>query len=397
VEIIKKRKTGVIIVISISTILVFASILFANVFLATLDFTGPLIQMVTSDGFRVVWWYPSAEEGFVQVSCRDDNTLMSFDAHKKNSRFEAQATGLLPGLTYDYKIFINDSKGEKIFWEEGTTKTAGQESDPFSFMVFGDSGGGKQKQYQLAGVMKDYPVDLILHVGDLVYPSGEIKDYRNKFFMPYKDILQTTPFYPILGNHDVKTKNGKPFLYTFSLPNNGPIGIEPERCYWFSYSNALFVGIDSNLNEDILEELVSPWLLNVLNSSDARWKFVYFHHPPYSSGPHDGSKVIRDVLVPVIEEGDVDIVFCGHDHHYERTLPILNGRIDDGSGVVYIVTGAGGKSLRSIKHENPYSATINCESYSFTHLEIDGTILKLKQINEQDESIDEYRIGKDAF
>jgi len=396
-EIIKKRKTGVIIVTSISTILVFASILFANVFLATLDSAGPLIQMVTSDGFRVVWWYPSAEKGSVQVSCRDDDTLMTFYAHKKNSRFEAVATGLLPGLTYDYKIFIKDSKGEKTFWEEGTIKTAGQERDLFSFMVFGDSGGGKQKQYQLAEVMKDYPVDLILHVGDLVYPSGKIKDYRNKFFMPYKNILQTTPIYPVLGNHDIKTKNGKPFLDTFSLPDNGPTGIEPERCYWFSYSNALFVGIDSTLDEDILEEHVSPWLLDVLDTSDAMWKFVYFHHPPYSSNSGYESNKIRDVLVPVIEEGDVDIVFCGHDHNYERTLPILNGRVNNISGVVYIVTGAGGKSLRPRKHENPYSTVFNNESYSFTHLEIDGTILRLNQINEQDENIDEYRIEKDAF
>lgn len=392
-----KRKTGVIIATSISTILIFASLLFANAFIASLDSAGPLIQMISSNGFRVVWWGSAAVEGSVQVSCQKDNTVTTFYAHKKDNRFETEAKGLLPGLTYDYKIFIKDAMGGKTLWKEGTTKTAKQEDGPFSFSVFGDSGSGSRDQYELAEVINFHSPDFILHVGDLVYRSGETKDYLNKFFIPYKNILQATPFYPVLGNHDVKTKNGKPFLDTFSLPENGPAGIEPERCYSFSYSNALFVGIDSNLDEDILEKLVSPWLLNVLNTSDAMWKFVYFHHPPYSSGKHDGSKVIRDVLVPVIEEGDVDIVFSGHDHNYERTRPILNGRIDDQRGVVYVVTGAGGKSLHSIKHENPYTAAFNSERYSFTHLEIDGGRLTLRQINEEDQIIDELVIEKGDY
>jgi hypothetical protein len=49
-------------------------------------------------------------------------------------------------------------------------------------------------------------------------------------------------------------------------------------------------------------------------------------------------------LVPIFETYGVDVVFNGHDHHYERTCPILNGACAAG-GVVYYITGGAGASL----------------------------------------------------
>jgi len=201
-------------------------------------------------------------------------------------------------------------------------------------------------------------------VGDLVYPRGEAKQYSRKFFKPYEKILRSTPFYPVLGNHDMKTEEGRPFLDTFSLPDNGPAGLEQGRCYWFTYSNAFFVGIDSTLDRDTLQDRVVPWLSEILKSSEAMWKFVYFHHSPYSSGS-GSSKLIKDVLVPVIEEEEVDVVFCGHAHQYERIGPVLKGEVNRSGGVLYIISGAGGKSLRSIKQLQPYTAAFYSLSYSF--------------------------------
>ena len=393
VVIIKKRKTGVVLVSSIITVLLFTSLLLANAFYVYSNSAWPMIQMITPDSFRIVWW-SSQTEGSVLHLFGPDAVKRTFNAKRKGFRFEAVASGLEPDSSYSYEILAINAEGEESILANGEAATAKPEGEPFSFSVFGDSGSGRLKQYQLAAVMEEYPVDLILHVGDLVYFSGEKKDYLEKFFMPYKNILATTPFYPVLGNHDVKTEKGKPFFDTFSLPDNGPDGIAQERCYWFYYSNALFVGIDSTLNEETLEELVSPWLLNVLSTSEAMWKFVYFHHPPYGSGSKTPDKKIQEILVPVIEAGGTDIVFNGHDHSYERTLPILNDQIDNADGVVYIVTGAGGKSLRSKERENPYTAVFNSDCYSFTHIEIDETTLKLEQISEQNEVIDRLVLEK---
>ncbi len=62
------------------------------------------------------------------------------------------------------------------------------------------------------------------------------------------------------------------------------------------------------------------------------------HQPPYSSGQHGSHLAIREVVQPLFAHHGVDIVFTGHDHHYERTTPQ--------DGVVWVVSGAGAKLTR---------------------------------------------------
>jgi hypothetical protein len=47
---------------------------------------------------------------------------------------------------------------------------------------------------------------------------------------------------------------------------------------------------------------------------------------------------VRDALQPLFVKHGVDIVFTGHDHHYERMHPQ--------DGVVWVVSGAGSKLTR---------------------------------------------------
>lgn len=63
---------------------------------------------------------------------------------------------------------------------------------------------------------------LSLHDGDLVYGKGEAHDYPKKFFWTYRELISRLPFYPVLGNHDVTTDNGQPFLDTFTLVKDEP-------------------------------------------------------------------------------------------------------------------------------------------------------------------------------
>jgi hypothetical protein len=51
------------------------------------------------------------------------------------------------------------------------------------------------------------------------------------------------------------------------------------------------------------------------------------------------------VLVPLYEKYEVDIVWVGHIHTYERTWPIWQNRVDPARGVIYIQTGGGGAEL----------------------------------------------------
>jgi hypothetical protein len=64
---------------------------------------------------------------------------------------------------------------------------------------------------------------------------------------------------------------------------------------------------------------------------------VFLHRSPYGSSRHGGDEKVREDLEPLFAKHGVDLVFSGHDHVYERTVPIR--------GVTYVVSGGGGRRL----------------------------------------------------
>lgn len=380
-----------------------AAVVVAVVFLARLPFgihqqtpdDGPLIQDVSTEGFSVVWWQEGDGEGVLRLRGSGIGDSQ-FVAARHGNRYEARAGNLDSGTAYRYEILHTGTHGSQRRLCAGRAATAKPPGAAFAFIVFADSGSGKRSQYHLARVMDDYSADLILHAGDLVYRKGELGDYHKKFFRPYRDLLSRAPFYPVLGNHDVRTDNGKPFLDTFSLPTNGPPSVQAERCYWFDYGDARFVGVDSTLDRETLSEAVAPWLQAVLKAPHAKWKFVYFHHPPGAGGNRPADAKVRETLVPAIEAAYVDVVFCGHNHLYERTHPMLQGKTAPSNGVIYVTSGAGGKSLYEEHHgDAPYLAAFNDATYSFTWVNINGSRLELMQISEDDSILDKIILSKD--
>ncbi len=62
---------------------------------------------------------------------------------------------------------------------------------------------------------------------------------------------------------------------------------------------------------------------------------MFLHKSPYGSSRHGGDAKVREDLEPLFVKHAVDLVFSGHDHVYERTIPIR--------GVTYVVSGGGGR------------------------------------------------------
>jgi tartrate-resistant acid phosphatase type 5 len=137
-------------------------------------------------------------------------------------------------------------------------------------------------------------------------------------------------FFPSLGNHDWQTAGAKPYLDYFTLPGN-------ERYYDFEWGPLHLFALDSDPSEPdgvTAESVQGAWLKKGLEDSHACWQIVYFHHPPFSSGPHAPSTWMR---WPFRRWG-ADAVMAGHDHIYERI------HHDD---IPYFVNGLGG----SIRYE----------------------------------------------
>lgn len=255
------------------------------------------------------------------------------------------------------------------------------------FVVWGDSGVAQRGQWEVARQIEKQAPQFLVHTGDLVYPRGAAADYDAKFFRVYAPLLARAPFFGVLGNHDVMTQRGKPFLDAFLLPRNGPPQAGPERNYSFDWGDAHFVMLDSTFGEFTLKKFIAPWLEEDLRRSRALWKFVVFHHPPFTSGIHGDDLRIQRLLVPVLERSGVDVVFNGHDHLYERFAPR--------GGVTYIVSGAGGAPRYKQAHQSrSRSVRFFNGDWSFSRIDIQGRSLRGRQITRSGAVVDEWTLMK---
>lgn len=363
---------------------------------------GPMVQMPEPGRLSFSWRVGSVSGGRIELVSSGGRQEQRAD--QSGDRFEASFADCKPGTTHTYSVKSAGLLGETLAGPF-EVKAPPLPGTPFRFLAFGDSGNGSNTQADLAKLMAAAKPDLIIHTGDLIYPSGKIEDYPTNFFEPYAELIRRIPFMPSLGNHDCATEHGKAFIATFDLPRNGPPGIEPERNYWFNFGDALFVGLDSNPPEEEgtitnkqQNEIVAPWLRKLLTDSKARWKLLYYHHPFYtgSEHPESGGEHMKNAFLKVYDECGVDMVFCGHNHLYERTAPMREDKIvDEGKGTVYITTGAAGANRYKEAQTPPaYIRVHNDAKFSFTQVDVSAEKLELRQISEDGSVIDTYSITK---
>lgn len=354
---------------------------------------APYIQSSTAHSLQIVWDTDVPTRAFLQYKLKSTSGKDKADFTNADTLILGQSATQHVSILHHLKsssiyLYRLGAQGKVLFTGEfQTNKAAGEK---YQFDVWGDSGSGSDGQKSLAAQIEKSQPDFLLHTGDLIYPNGAAEDFDTHFFDVYKKVLSRVPFYGALGNHDIATDNGQPFLDTFIFPQNGPIGVTPERNYYVDYGNARIAVIDSTQDETALQTKIVPWLEKVMARSNAIWKFAVMHHPAYSSGPHGDTARIQKVLSPVFAKLHIDVVFAGHDHQYERFKPVDN--------VTYIVTGAGGARRYPRKTENPQTAFYWNDDWSFTQIQISQengkNILRGKQISTTGAVVDRWELSK---
>ena len=259
--------------------------------------------------------------------------------------------------------------------------------DKIKFAAIGDFGTGDASQAGIAAQMlrdhQNSPFDLVLAVGDNIYPDGGGRHFTKNFERPYSGLIREgVKFHAVLGNHDVK--DGRKDQCHYPLFNmNG-------QCY----SNlkkgdglAEFFLVDST-DFDMTQQ---GWLESVLKESTAKWKIAVFHHPIYSSGGTHGSDLsLRSRIEPILTRYGVNVVLSGHDHTYERVKPQ--------QGVQYFVTGAGGK-VRSgdIDMRSPFRAMSYDRDNHYMQMEIEDQQISFQTITRTGMVIDKGAIKQNAL
>jgi hypothetical protein len=300
----------------------------------------------------------------------------------------AAMRGLEPGTAYVYEV-LHDGAAPIA----GDFVTAPADRTPFRFTSFGDQstpvpGDGIASPW--AGYVVDQVERLrpLFHLlnGDLCYAniSADRVGAWTHFFENDSRSARHRPWMPAAGNHENERGNG-PLGYgayqtRFALPDNGA---DPElRGLWYAFS-AGGVRIVSLANDDVCYQDAGDtyvrgysggaqraWLERTLAAARADdgidWIVVCMHQTAVSSA-HDTNgcdRGIREAFLPLFDRYGVDVVVCGHEHHYERSHPLrgadgqsetLRPRaagtrtdvIDTGAGTVHLVLGGGGTALPS--------------------------------------------------
>jgi len=338
---------------------------------------GPYLQNVTTSEITIMWESDRPTIGVVQYGPTPDYGQVARE--KQPARIhEIRLTGLDIEKKYHYRVLCGSYRSEDL-----TFQTAVRPDSPFTFIYYGDNKSGPHMHRKNALAMAAERPHIALQCGDLVSRGDVYSQWERLFFTPAAPLISRVPLFPSLGNHE---ENDQQYFKYLSLPGN-------ESYYSFDYGNAHFVVLDSAFTPIDEGSEQWKWLVEDLKNSKATWKFVSFHHPPFTSGGNYYSKKrieLKRILPPVFDKYGVDIAFHGHDHDYERTRPIISQ--NGARPVTYIVNGNGGTPLRYVgKREwTAYSERV----FGYTLVRINGLRLELEAKTVDGRVIDRLVIDK---
>jgi len=292
--------------------------------------------------------------------------------------------------------------------EFGTFRTAPRGRAPFTFTSFGDQGtptlgkifvpppgmklettlyvndnlGSPWAADTTLGVERLEPLFHLMN-GDLCYANLSEDRVRTwwDFWENNSRSARKRPWMPAAGNHENEGGNGpigyRAYQTYFSVPMaSGQTDV--TRGLWYAFT-AGSVRVISIANDDVAYQdggdsyvrgyssgAQRAWLEKELSDTrsnrDIDWIVVCMHQVAISTADKfNGADLgIREEWVPLFDRYGVDLVVCGHEHHYERSHPIRGHEsnvtltpvavdtatqvIDTSMGTVHMVIGSGGTS-----------------------------------------------------
>lgn len=382
------------------------AILFPELFHYT---AGPYLNDPTQESIKIVWETDRPANSTIRFGESlplDESSAIAGEpladyGQAPRVHFIQQITlpNLKPDTKYFYEVLsVDDATSEEISSGVLTFATAVEESAPFTFAILGDTEVRPHINDRVAKLIWDERPNFALNLGDMTDQGRGTNKFQwtYEYFVGMTQLHSRIPVLPVAGN-------GEGDLYWFNRYHGRP---GPAGYYKFNYGNAAFYILDSNQRKDAF----SPggeqyeWLDAQLQKCTATWKFVAHHHAPYSADENDygnswaeptnhGDPHVRPI-VPLYEKHDVDMVFFGHLHTYQRTMPIQNGKVTAHNGVIYVQGGGGGGNLEDFAPTRAWFSAKTFRGHHYLTINILGDQLSLRMYDLNGRLNDVMRLEK---
>ncbi len=232
----------------------------------------------------------------------------------------------------------------------------------FSFIVIGDTGEGDASQHVLRDrfiLLGQRPnVKFLVLSSDVIYPSGAMKDYEPKFYLPFKGF--TKPIYAVPGNHDWYDAL-EAFTANFLEPESARVAMRARRLADLRLTSTTEEKIDGMIEEaarlrrfygvqaarqrapffevqtdrfalivvdtgilKTIDKEQERWLTAALERSRGKFKMAIMGHPIYAGGRDQGvdDRAFAD-LHQLLRDHEVDVVMGGDTHYLEYYREVI--------------------------------------------------------------------------
>ena len=260
----------------------------------------------------------------------------------------------------------------------GTTPANGA---PFIVAAGGDGASGEPAATKVTNLIASLNPNLFLYLGD-VYENGSPSEFFNWYgttsnFGQFRSITN-----PTVGNHEYLTPGAAGY---FDYWNNIP------SYYSFNAGGWHFISLNSNLakigNSGLSAQ--AQWLQQDLAANQNACTIVYYHHPLFNIGP-EGPTAALSAIWSLLAQYGVTMVLNGHDHDYQRWIPLDGNGQPNPNGITEFVVGSAGHGIQKfvttdnrVAFSNDSTSAafgvlmlqLNQDSAAFAYQSTDGAIL----------------------
>lgn len=257
-----------------------------------------------------------------------------------------ELNGLAENTSYDYIV-----GSESAYTESATFTTAVAGKKNSEFFIIGDVQDPDKEELKTVVDQinqKNIPFDFGIQIGDGIDSADSYTDWSDLGEILGANKFGGTNLISVMGNHeyygDLTAENASKIY-------NNPSTAEGSH-YSVEYGDVYIAVINFSNTKAPLEQ-AAAWLVEDAKKSDATWKILVTHQPPYYTN-NGGNEPVYDVIPDAAEEAGIDVVFSGHDHSYAVTNPLKDDQIDEDNGIVYYLVGAAGSKRYDIATQDKF-------------------------------------------